>query len=606
MSVIVVDASIGRPDVDCGPTTFQQFGRNALGRQHSLGRRPADALTTEVSRFTFASPRDTVDVHVLSEIPSRLVTAGAIEFQRPIRGPIMPAPCRAQLELETLESRRLLSSPASLVLAPQVAPAVAAVVFPTGTDDNSQSGIVFRPSSGAERTHSSGDQLENDDFAHSSATADSSQGGQQTSQTTPPAQSVHQDDSSQAIAVDSSEVDNSGAATPVKTVSATESDDSAQNSSSASRVTTNHEDDKTTATTTSDSSNQADDDGTDATRSAAAGAGSSDDGQSEQQASPPSTDDGSVARPIPQQGSGETTTDDPSNSSGNQVNPVATSTADNTPPANVPASNQSTVSSETPALDQGSDPSGPASQQSPASVVNSGNQTAQSQTESSPQGPQESSPARSVTTSASTPTSPATEGESRRPSATIADSHSGLGSAVLTATAGQATTLGVERLSPLPAEPGGGSTVTPRLQSESAAGADARPLILDPAAEPAVPAENLTGADGATALMEMDRVGSELQESDHRTAILSFDAEALRSGVQSFLAGLDRAGAALAASPLGLSMYWWLLTAMVAGTAGEIARRQWKQTSRPALGHTDDLLFGWYPERNAGESGSRV
>jgi len=165
---------------------------------------------------------------------------------------------------------------------------------------------------------------------------------------------------------------------------------------------------------------------------------------------------------------------------------------------------------------------------------------------------------------------------------------------------------GTDRASPLAPASAAEYPSNPRLQAEAPPGADGRLLKLSLSSSADSNTENSAELNDASASMDRDRKGSELQEADHNTAMLAFDTAALQAGVESFLAGLDRFGAALTSSPLGLSLHLWLLTVVAAGSACEIARRNLKQTLRPAMGHADDPLFGWFPDDGAAESGSRI
>jgi hypothetical protein len=84
---------------------------------------------------------------------------------------------------------------------------------------------------------------------------------------------------------------------------------------------------------------------------------------------------------------------------------------------------------------------------------------------------------------------------------------------------------------------------------------------------------------------------------------LGLDAAAVQAEVQSFLARLDRIGAALWNAPTGPSLFWSLLTATAAVVSCEVVRRHLYPWRRPARGATGDPLFSWYllPEKVSAE-----
>jgi hypothetical protein len=73
--------------------------------------------------------------------------------------------------------------------------------------------------------------------------------------------------------------------------------------------------------------------------------------------------------------------------------------------------------------------------------------------------------------------------------------------------------------------------------------------------------------------------------------------ETLQAGIEDFLRELDQLGTTLIASPGRLSLTCWLLSALAAAGACEIARRQMRRKHLDlAARSADEPMFAWFPE----------
>ncbi len=75
--------------------------------------------------------------------------------------------------------------------------------------------------------------------------------------------------------------------------------------------------------------------------------------------------------------------------------------------------------------------------------------------------------------------------------------------------------------------------------------------------------------------------------------------ESVQAGIQSFLRELDHLGSAMIAAPSGVSLTWWLVSALAAASAFEIARRQMRRGQAELAGNlAQEPMFSWFPEGN--------
>jgi hypothetical protein len=73
--------------------------------------------------------------------------------------------------------------------------------------------------------------------------------------------------------------------------------------------------------------------------------------------------------------------------------------------------------------------------------------------------------------------------------------------------------------------------------------------------------------------------------------------ESVQAGIQSFLRELDHLGSAMIAAPAGVSLAWWLVSALAAASAFEIARRQMQRGQADLAGNlAQEPMFSWFPE----------
>jgi hypothetical protein len=71
----------------------------------------------------------------------------------------------------------------------------------------------------------------------------------------------------------------------------------------------------------------------------------------------------------------------------------------------------------------------------------------------------------------------------------------------------------------------------------------------------------------------------------------------LQAGIRSFIREMDDLGAAMIATPSGVSLGCWLLSALAAVGACEIARRQIRRGQMdPTAGVTNEPMFSWLPD----------
>jgi hypothetical protein len=79
----------------------------------------------------------------------------------------------------------------------------------------------------------------------------------------------------------------------------------------------------------------------------------------------------------------------------------------------------------------------------------------------------------------------------------------------------------------------------------------------------------------------------------------ALDMETVQTGIQNFLQELDNLGRAIISSPGELRLSFWVLSALAAAGACEIARRQMRCRPPGLLAAvTNEPLFSWFPEEN--------
>ena len=85
--------------------------------------------------------------------------------------------------------------------------------------------------------------------------------------------------------------------------------------------------------------------------------------------------------------------------------------------------------------------------------------------------------------------------------------------------------------------------------------------------------------------------------ADVVAALPSLEMDKLYSEIRGFMTDLDNLGTTLTSTSDKLALPWWLLTALAAGSACEIARRQlYRRTLGALAGGINDPLISWLPE----------